>query len=213
MVTFTYEAAESVHALPAMRTHTAARHTLVDVHTGASVRSQPQPWRRTGASDRPLHHLAAVLTVGMETGASVPAAAVRLGCVSILTVTFIASRRVHAAMFARPRLHAALVQVMVTGLAGISWMTFTSVWSHTLSMFTALLTVRLTPPPLCGLPTPAAFHGVPIQTEAIRGRGWVQPTVGTPHTGQQNQDDPGHHCIFTLGHRQRRWGVQNHTSA
>lgn len=36
------------------------------------------------------------------------------------------------------------IVTMVTGLAGISWMTFTSVWSHTLSMFTALLTVSYT---------------------------------------------------------------------
>lgn len=98
MVTFTYEAPKSVDALPAMRTHTAARHTLVDVwqtgrrgisksnktekkncfhfrrsltHTGASVGSQLQPGWRAGASDHPLHHLAAVLTVSMETGASV----------------------------------------------------------------------------------------------------------------------------------------------
>lgn len=77
----------------------------------------------------------------MVTGLGIPAAAVRLQRVPVQTVTLVAAQRVHAAVFAGPRLHPTLIQILVTGLARVSWVASALLWSNTLSMFTALLTV------------------------------------------------------------------------
>lgn len=140
----------------------------------------------------------------MVAGSSIPTAAIRLQREPVQTVTLEAAQRVHAAMFAGPWLHAALVQVLVTGLAGVSWMTSASVWSDALAVLAALLTVRLTASPVHLSPAPATFHAVTIATEAIGQRRLVRPAVIvymlalTPRKepAQQNQGDPGKHLLL-----------------
>lgn len=132
----------------------------------------------------------------MVTGLCIPAAAIRLQCVSVYTVTLVAARCVHAAVLTGAGLQTTLVQIVVTGLPAVSVVTFASVGSDTLSMFTALLTVRLTPSPVHRLPAPATLHTVTIATEAIfrqrhRRRCPVSPAVLVQPLAPGPQTEPG----------------------
>lgn len=139
----------------------------------------------------------------MVTGLGIPAAAVWLQRVPVHTVTLVAAWRVHAAVFAGPRLHATLVQILVACLSHVSWVTFALVWSHTLSMFTALLAVRFTSPPVQLFPAPAALHAVSIATESTGQRGLVRPAVVVqalapcPQTEARQENYGQHPAVLT----------------
>lgn len=102
MVTVTQEAAKGIDTLPVLGTHTSPLDTLVYINTGASVWSEAQPWRWTGASDVPLHHLTSILAVGIEAISGGSTASILVQCVSVQTVTLVASCCVHTAMLTRP---------------------------------------------------------------------------------------------------------------
>lgn len=127
----------------------------------------------------------------MVTGLGIPAAAVRLQRVPVQTVTLVAAQRVHAAVFAGPRLHPTLIQILVTGLARVSWVASALLWSNTLSMFTALLTVRFTSPPVQLFPAPATPHAVAMAAEASGQRGLVRPAVVVQALAPGPQTEPG----------------------
>lgn len=130
----------------------------------------------------------------METGASIPAASLLCLCVSVLTETLEAAECVHAAMLTGAGLQATLIQILVTGLAGVSRVTFASVLSDTHSVFTALLTVRLAASALRRPPAPAARQPVAMTTETFRPVvvHFLSPAPRT-EPEQQNQAEPGQH--------------------
>lgn len=130
----------------------------------------------------------------METGASIPAASLLCLCVSVLTETLEAAECVHAAMLTGAGLQATLIQILVTGLAGVSWVTFALVRSDTHSVFTTLLTVRLAASALRRPPAPAAHQPVAMATETFRPVvvHFLSPAAHT-EPQQQNQAEPGQH--------------------